>query len=446
MNRELVLRPPRAGELVWDTMPDPERRIVRTLRLAWIGLGLMLVVLLLAAAVVQVGGAVIGQGQLGVESRVKQIAHPTGGVVRAIYVRDGQKVARGQLLMRLDSNVSGLSADLSGQTVEQLLAQRARLMAERESVGTISFPAELMRQGSITAGQAMASEVRLFRLRQGERGSLRGQLAQRVRQLEEQIGSYQAQITALRQQKALIAPERQGVRELWDKGLVTINRLNQLERTAVDLDGSIASLDASIAQTRARISETREQMISIDQNARSEAGGELAQVNAALNEQQVRSATAADQFARSEIRARHAGTVDKLVATVGGVIEPGRTIMEIVPENERLLVEAAISPADIDRIRSGQQARVRLSAFSMPSTPEIGGTLVFVSPERAVNQTTGASYYRVHVRMEEAQIRREGLLLKPGMPAEVFIGTGERSLLSYVLKPLRDQFARAFRD
>lgn len=446
MNQELAIAP-HYDEPEVDPGIGAEARLGRTRKLAFYGLGLFAVVMILLAAVIQVGGAVVGTGQLGVESRVKQINHPSGGTINAIFVRDGQKVAKGQLLVRLDSSVSGLNADLSGQTVEQLLAQRARLTAEREGSNVLRFPPELTGDKSPSAGFAMASEQRLFALRQTERSNLRSQLSQRVQQLNEQISSYNAQIGALQAQKALIEPERQGVKELWEKGLVTINRLNQLERTAVDMDGSIASLQANIAQIRARISETREQLISVDQTARSEAGTQLSQVLTALNEQQVKSASASDQFTRSEIRAPYAGTVDKLAfATVGGVIEPAQTIMEIVPENESLLVEAAISPADIDRVQNGQESRVRLSAFNMTTTPEIPGTVVFVSPERASDPKSGVSFYRVHVRMDPAVVAREKLDLKPGMPAETFISTGERSLLSYVLKPLRDQFARAFRD
>jgi len=446
MNEQLAL----SVDVPPPSPSDPlgvEERLVRTRRLAFMGLGAFLLVLVLAASVIQVGGAVVGQGQLGVESRVKQIAHPAGGVIKAIFVHDGQKVAKGQLLIQLEDNVTGLNASLSVQTVDQLLAQRARLMAERENAPAIAFPPELTRNASSSAAAAMASEQRLFNLRRSERTSLRGQLAQRVVQLEQQIDSYRAQIGALQQQKVLIEPEREGVRDLWKKGLVTINRLNQLERAAVDMDGSIASLQANIAQTRARITETRQQIISIDQNARSEAGTELAQVMTTLNEQQVKSASASDQFSRTEIRAPYSGTVDKLAfATVGGVIQPAQKIMEIVPENERLLVEAAMNPADINRLRYGQKARVRLSAFSAPTTPEIPGTVVFVSPERTSDPNTGASFYRVHVLMDQAVIAHERLDLKPGMPAEVFVSAGERSLLSYVLKPLRDQFARAFRD
>ncbi|OYW45767.1 MAG: secretion protein HlyD [Sphingomonadales bacterium 32-68-7] len=430
-----------------DAESEQQQSLARSRKRAYAALAVLFFGLFLAAALIPIGGAVIGQGQLGVESRIKQISHPTGGVISGIYVRDGDRIRAGQLLMRLDTTVSGVSADLSAQTVDQLTAQRGRLTAEREGRGSIAFPPELLARDDPSAQAAMASERRLFTLRAQERAGLRSQLNERIHQLNEQIAGYRSQIGALQRQKVLIEPERQGIRELWEKDLVTIGRVNQLERTAADLDGSIGALEASIAQTRARISETQEQIISINERARAEAGSELAQVTAALNEQRVREASAGDTFDRSAIRAPYDGVVDKLAfATVGGVVPAAQTIMEIVPTQDALVVEAAISPADIDRVRIGQDTRVRLSAFSTQSTPEIPGKVIFVSAERAVNRDTGESFYRVRVRMDEGAVARERLALKAGMPAEVFISTGSRSMLSYVTKPLRDQFARAFTD
>lgn len=447
MTHQVILAPTYGNIALWRDPVDIAARLDRTRRMAIAGLIVFVTAMVAISTVVPAGGAVVGQGQLGVESRVKQVTHPTGGVIKSILVHDGQQVAKGQLMIQLDSEVSGLSASLAGQTVEQLLAQRARLMAERENAPAISFPDDLVRANTSSAREAMASEQRLFDLRRTERANMRSQLGQRIVQFEQQIASYRAQIVSLDRQRILIEPERKGVKDLWGKGLVTINRLNQLERSAVDLDGSIASIDGNIAQTRARISEAREQMLAVDQNARADAGKELAQVNATLNDQQAKSVSASDAFSRTEIRAPYAGTVDKLAfATVGGVISPAQTIMEIVPQNERLLVEASIDPADIGKVHTGQAARVRLSAFSAPTTPEIPGTVVFVSPERTTDPKTGASYFRVHVRLDESVLKKERMTLKPGMPAEIFVSSGERTLMSYILKPLRDQFARAFRN
>lgn len=428
-----------------DEAPPP--RPNRLLRRLAITSSALFLVLFGMAMFIPIGGAVIGSGQVGVQSRVKRIAHPTGGVIAQIAVTNGEHVSEGQVLMRLDDRVTGADATYSGLTVEQLLAQRARLEAERLDLARISFPPELLGANTPSARKAMADEQHLFRMRSVEVGQIRAQLRARVEQYEQEIRGIQSQIASLRQQRTLIEPERQGVKELWDKQLVTINRLNQLERTAVDLDGSVGALNAQIAQSRARITEANEQAVQVGQQRRVNAGTELAQVNTALNQQRLRSVAASDQQDRSEIRAPYSGTVEKIAfAAIGDVVRPAEPIMEIVPDRDVMVVEAAVSPADIDQVAKGQKARVRFSAFNRAATPEINGTVVYVATDRTENAEAQAAFYMVRIVVNQNEIQRERLDLRSGMPAEVYIETGSRSLLSYLTKPLRDQFMRAFRD
>lgn len=401
-----------------------------------------------AAAFVPIGGAVVGSGQVGVASHVKRVAHPTGGIIARIMVRNGDHVRRGDVLMRLDDTVSGADARLSTLSVDQLIAQRARLEAERLGASSIAFPAALAQRSDAGARRAMGDEQRLFAIRRGEENGMRAQLAARIGQYREQIAGYRAEIAAMGRQAALIEPERQGVKTLWGKGLVTLARVNQLERTRVDMDGSIGSLRAQIAQTQARITETREQAIQLGETRRSDAGTQLSALNATLNQQQVRSVSAGDAQGRSVIRAPYDGVVDKLAfATVGDVVKPAETILEIVPDGDTLVVETTVSPTDIDQLRPGQPARIRFSAFNATSTPEIHGRVTVVAPERTTDPQSRLSFYAVRVEIDQAELAREGgMTLKPGMPAEVFVETGNRSMLSYLTKPLRDQLARAFRD
>ena len=433
---------------LWTDAPEePTPHAPRLLVRLVVALAGLMVLLFGLAALVPIGGAVIGGGQVGVETRVKRIAHPTGGVIAAIAVINGQHVRQGELLMRLDDRVTGADATYSNLTVEQLLAQKARLEAERLGLGQVVFPPELTASTNPSARKAMADEQHLFAMRQTEEGQLRAQLSARVAQYNQQITGLQAQIDALRQQRHLIEPERQGVRDLWDKQLVTINRLNQLERTAVDIDGQVAQLQAQIAQTRARITEAQEQSIQTVQTRRVQAGTDLAQVNTALNQQQLRKVSASDQKDRSEIRAPYSGTIEKIAfAAIGDVVRPAEPIMEIVPDHDVMIVEASISPTDIDQVRVGQAARVRFSAFNRAATPEIPGRVIYVATDRTDNQETRQAYYTVRIAVDQAAVQREGLALRSGMPAETYIETGNRSLLSYVTKPLRDQFMRAFRD
>lgn len=427
---------------------DPQDGMRRKLRNTFLALGILVVLFVTAFMLVPIGGAVVAQGSVGVESRIKRIAHPTGGIIAEIYVENGDAVKKGDILMRLDDTVTGADAQLSTLSVDQMLAQRARLEAERLGASGVRFPPELSNSRDPGARRAMADERKLFALRRSESGGIASQLDARVAQYRQQIEGYQAQIVALQKQQALIQPEREGVRELWEKDLVTISRLNQLERTAAEVEGSIASLRAQIAEAQARITEAREQMIQVGQTRRSEAGTELASVNSVLNQQQVRSVSAGDAQDRSIIRAPYDGTVDKMAfSTIGDVVRPAETIMEIVPANDNLVIEAAVSPVDIDRVRDGQPARLRFSAFSVGTTPEFTGRVDYVAPERTTDEQAGTSYYAVRVALAESRLPREiELALRPGMPAEVFIETGSRSMLSYITKPLRDQFARAFRD
>jgi HlyD family secretion protein len=275
---------------------------------------------------------------------------------------------------------------------------------------------------------------------------LGAQLASRIVQLNEEIRGYQAQIQAMERQRRLIEPERRSVQELWDKQLVTINRVNQLERTAADLDGSIAALQARIASTRGRISETQEQAIQLRESRRSEAGQELAQVNTALNQQQLRSVAAVDQQFRSEIVAPYSGTVEKIAfAAIGDVVKAAEPIMEIVPDVDRMVVEALVAPEDIDQVRVGQNAVVRFTSFNTAATPEIDGRVTYVAADRSENPEAKQSFFMVRIEVNQKDLAKERLQLRSGMPAEVHIQTGNRSLLSYVFKPIRDQLARAFR-
>lgn len=438
-----------AKSIIADLNDDPQISAAGSprLRQLTITVSTLLLVLFVLASVIPIGGAVIGGGQVGTESRVKRIAHPTGGVISSILVHNGEHVKEGQLLLRLDDRVSGADARFSSLTVDQLLAQRARLEAERLGAAAVRFPDELTKSDSPAARQAMADEAHLFELRRREESEQRAQLQARIAQFNHEIAGLNAQISAVRKQRALIEPERQGVRDLWDKQLVTIDRLNQLERTAVDMEGNTAALGSQIAQVRARITEAQEQLIQLSQTRRVQAGTDLAQVNTALNQQQMRSVAASDQQDRSEIRAPYSGVVEKIAfAAIGDVVKPAEAIMEIVPDKDLMVVEAMISPVDIDQVKKGQAARVTFSSFNRAATPQIPGRVIYVATDRTDNPESRQAYFMVRIAVDQAAVRHEGLSLKSGMPAEVYIETGGRSMISYLTKPLRDQFMRAFRD
>jgi HlyD family type I secretion membrane fusion protein len=417
-----------------------ERARKRT-QIAAMAAGVLLLGTVVGGALVPIGGAVIASAEVAPESRVKRIAHPTGGVISEIFVGDGDTVRQGAVLMRLDTSVSAVDARSSSASLEQLLAQRARLTAELEDRGAIAFPANLLANKSDSARGAVAAEQRRFALNRAERTNLLAQLRERMNQSRRQID-------ALQRQQELILPELEMLRGLRAKGYVTIRRLNEMERTAIELEGSIGALQANIAQANAAIAQAQEQQVQVGQSARTQASAELAQVNAAINDQTVASADAGDRLERSAIRAPNAGTIDKLAfAAIGEVVRPAETIMEIVPRNDRLVFNGLVSPADIDRVRLGQSTRVRLSAFNQASTPELEGEVIFVSADPVSDTETGLRFFRVRVALSpQSQQTATRLQLVSGMPAELFIETGSRSMLSFITKPLMDQFARAFRN
>lgn len=429
------------------TIDAYDARARQTSRFAAIAAAALLATALGGAVLVPIGGAVIAPARVAPESRIKRIAHPTGGVIAQLRVADGDAVEAGDVLVQLDTSVSQIDAELSQRSLVQLLAQRARLTAEVED-RPIRFPAELLARRHEAARAAIQSEQRRYALNRAERAGLAAQLDQRTNQLSRQIEGYESQIAALQQEKVLIEPELAGLRKLKEQGYVTIRRLNEMERTAVALDGSIGAMEANVAQSRAAIAETRQQRIQIGQAARAEAGAELAQVETAINAQRVASADAGDRLDRASIRAPYAGIVDKLAfVAVGEVVRPAETIMEIVPRDDQPVFEGAVAPGDIDRVRTGQTARVRLSAFNSATTPEVTGRVIFVSADPATDDASGSRFYRVRVALDaRSQPVAKRLGLVSGMPAELFVETGSRSMLSYVTKPLRDQFARAFRN
>jgi HlyD family type I secretion membrane fusion protein len=427
---------------------NPHREIDRQVqRVKWMAGGFLLALLLLGT-VIQLSSAVVAFGDVSVDSKVKKIAHPAGGVISAIFVRDGDRVRAGQLLMKFDSKVSGVNAQSAGKSLDQLLAMQARLTAERDGATAISFPAELRDARTPSADAAMTEERQVFALRRTEREGQQRQLEERVAQAQQLIVGYRAQIATAQQELTLIQPELEGLRQLYATKFTTLNRLNELERTAVTLKGSVASLNSQVAQANAQVAELRQQILQLSQNARSDAGTALADAALRVSEQRAHQVDAADTLGRSEIRAPQSGIVDKLAfSTVGGVVPPAQTIMELVPDHDLLTIEAKVSPSDIDQVQSGQRAELRFTAFNVRTTPEIQAIVRRVSPERQTDERTGTSYYTALIDIPAGQLKRLGTLkLVPGMPVEAYIRTGRRSMLSYLVKPASDQLARSFRQ
>ena len=296
--------------------------------------------------------------------------------------------------------------------------------------------------------EALASERKLFDLRRTARLGQKDQLHQRIQQLREQISGLTAQQDAKTKETALIEQELAGVRDLWAKNLVQLNRLTSLQREEARLEGERGQLIAAAAEAKGKIVETELQILQVDQELSSDVAKELRETDSKIGEYVERKVTAEDQLKRTDIRAPQDGVVFQSTAnTVGGVITAGDPIMLIVPEADTLLVEAKVEPKDIDQVQFGQPVVLRFSAFNMRTTPELNGTVVRIAADTTTDQRTGQSYYLVRIAMTAGELGRLGdIKLTPGMPVEAFIQTGERTMLSYLVKPLHDQLMRSFRE
>jgi HlyD family secretion protein len=273
-------------------------------------------------------------------------------------------------------------------------------------------------------------------------------LRERIAQLKEEIRGLETQQQSRIEQIGWIKKELDNVNDLWNKGLVPYTRVTSLERESARLDGELGQFIAQVAQSKGKISETELQVIQIEQDMRAEVGKDLGEIRAKRSELTERKISAEDQLKRTDIRAPQDGVVmQSTVHTVGGVIMAGEPIMMVVPQSDVLTVEAKIPPQDIDQIYLDQPASLRFSAFNQRTTPQLDGAVSRISADVTQDQKTGASYYTVRISVSDKEIARlGGLKLVPGMPVEAFMQTNDRRVLSYLVRPIRDQIARAFRE
>jgi membrane fusion protein, type I secretion system len=423
---------------------------LRRQTLAIVGASLLLVVGLGGWAVTtEFSGAVIASGQLVVDSNVKKVQHPTGGVVGELHVRDGARVAAEDIVVRLDDTQTRANLAIVIKALNELAARQAREEAERDGADSVTFPAELLaRMHDTNVAKAVTGELRQFEIRRAARDGQKSQLRERLVQLRQEIGGYEAQIASKAKQIDWIIKELEGVNELWEKNLVPYTRVTNLERDKERLGGERGQLIATIAQSKGKITETELQILQVDQDMRTEVGRDLAEIRGKTAELVERQVAAEDALKRVDIRAPIDGVVHQLtVHTVGGVISPGEPIMLVVPQAESLQVEAKVAPQEIDQLRVGQPAVLRFVAFSQRTTPEINGTVSRISADVSEDPKSGLRYYTIRINVADQEFTRLGnVKVVPGMPVEVLMQTSPRSVISFVLKPFQDQLTRAFRE
>ena len=400
------------------------------------------------AATAQLTGAVIAQGSVTVDQNLKSIQHRDGGIVSEITVREGDFVDAGQVLIRLEDAQTKAELSIVHSQLVEMAVRKARLLAEREGLDRVDFPPEFANSDPEAAAIIVNGETRLFKGNLANRESQKKQLELGVEQIGEEIKGLEAQRISKEDEIALLELEHQKIKGLADKRLIEGTRVYTSDRDKARLKGERGEIDAAIARAKTRISEIRLQIISIDENGRTEAQRELSLVDTKISEFQDRRTAIEDRLARTNIRAPISGTVNELnIHTVGGVITPAEVLVTIVPENARLKIEAKLAPASIDQVSAGQPARLRFSAFNQRTTPELNGKVVHVSPATSRDTVTGETYYLGEIGVTADELAKLGDdMLLPGMPVEVYVSTEERTALSYLVKPLSDQFSRAFKE
>ncbi|MCY7339552.1 MAG: HlyD family type I secretion periplasmic adaptor subunit [Sphingomonas bacterium] len=430
---------------------DPTRDIRHGLILA----GVFFIGLMGWAAFAPLDAAAIAPGRLVVSGQRQTVQHRDGGVIADIAVREGAKVRRGDVLIRLSAaDVRAQERALAGQTIT-LLAQRARLQAEQAGRGGIAAPPEFAALTGIDRDDAMRAlriqQVQL-RTRSAVLSAQRGVLGQRSAQASSQGKGYSRQVVAIDEQLRLIEEELSSLRTVADKGFVSKNRVRALERAKADLEGQRGQNLATVAQTGSQQGESRLQMLEAQSTYYERIAGELRDVENALAEAKPRWDAARDQLARAEIRAPATGTVVGLaVFTPGGVIAPGQKLMDIVPDRMPLTIEARVSPADADDVRVGQRAFVRFDTLHERTLPALDGVVRRVSADSFTDERTGETYYTAEVSVPIDELARINSLrgadtLRAGIPVSIEIPLRKRTALQYAFEPLTAGLRRSFRE
>ena len=414
------------------------------------GLTILLIFLVGAtawASSAKLASAIIAVGQLKVDSNRKQIQHLDGGIVNQILVSDGQSVKKGDTLVILDPVQAKSSLGIVAGALFTAELKRSRLQAERDNTEQPDFTRFLHREHE-DKNSLIDAQQSLFSIRRSVQVSQQEILHQQIENLKSQILGFESQQASTQTQIEISKDELVNLRNLKARGLVGNERLLELERNLAQLEGRAGELVSSIASAKASIDEKRLELIRVKRSFHEQVLAELQDVESEIIDLQERANAATHHLQQMVVKAPVDGLIVGLnVHTEGGVVVPGQLLMEIVPDNDALIVEGQVLPTDVDDLRVGQSARVKLSGFQQRTTPELTGMLQYVSADSMLDERSGMTYFiiRVSIAAEElAKLPSEGLI--PGMPAEVFVQTGERTALEYLLQPLSDTIDRAWRE
>jgi epimerase transport system membrane fusion protein len=399
------------------------------------------------ATTAPIDGAARGAGKVTARSYSKIVQHLEGGIISNIFVENGARVAKGDPILNIDNTQPMAQLEITTIQYIALRALETRLIAERDGLSSLNYSPTFVSLGERAQDETKA-QIEIFNAR---RAALEGGIAvlrQRIGQLQSQIVGLKGLQSSKEELAQSYIEELSDVEELLSQGFSDKNRLRELERNVVRLNGEVAELMASIASTEVQIGETRLQILQQEKEFQNQVVTELSEVQTNVNDSVERVNALEDIVSRTVVRAPESGIVNGLqVHTIGGIVGPGMRIVDIVPEEDDLIVEVEVSPNDIDRVVIGQDASIRFSTFGMGTVPTIYGTVINLSADSFINESTGISYYLARVEVSPDGMEDLGeLSLMPGMPAEVFIATGSRTFFEYVFKPFSNALARGLRE
>lgn len=398
--------------------------------------------------VAPLSSAAIAEGSLQVQAQRQSVQHPDGGVIARLLVTEGQRVERGEPLIELDTTKARAELDIANAEVVALLAQRARLVCERDGAGPECLDVFAQQHRSRPGlCEAVANERAVMLARAQQYEAEKGMLTSKVAQLREKISGLTAQLEGLSKQSALLDDELDGARTLLAAGFTSRTRVLELERSATRLLADRGSRTSEIASARQEIAEAELAVARLERERISEITEQIRTTESALAEALPRLTAAKQVLDRTTIKAPVSGSiVDLSVFTEGGVIQAGERLMDIVPDDNPIIVQARLPLSDINGVSPGVAADVRLTGVPRADRPRLGGKVISVSADKITDSQNGISYYGIRVALDPEDVRQSKVPLRPGMPAEVIITNGSRTLAGYLLGPLLDEATRAFRE
>lgn len=432
-------------------LDDPKRDI----RIGGAIAVLFFVILLGWAAFTPLDAAVRATGVISVAGNRQAVQHPTGGVVTALNVKENQEVKAGDVLVELSAPETKAAERSLTSDYLNLLAQRARFIAEQQGRSTLTPPPEfaaLKPQDRAIAQSALRMQMGELRARTSSLSAQQSVLSSRERQLAEQGSGYLERRKSMAEQRRILNEELEGLRSIADKGFASKTRVRALERAEADLRGQEASMSAEMARAGEGIGETRMQSLSLVRSTQEEIATGLRETEAKLSETLPKLIAVREQLERSQIRATATGRVVGLnVFTVGGVVSPGQTLMEIVPEDRRLVVQAQVNPADADDVYAGQEAQLHFESVRDRNLPLMSGTVTNISADSFSDEKTGQRYFRAEIEVPQAEFERIQQVLgqgqlRPGLPVDAMLSVRKRSALEYLLEPLTSSFRHALHE